>query len=316
MPTPILVFNRERRQGRIGTLVLDLTLGENHERKNRVTQWPIEDGSDISDHIGNEPKRLMLDGFVTDSPLVAGAQTQPRVDDAYRLLNQLWRDKQLLEVVTQFETYYEMAIERINVPRNPKSGEALRFTVELVQVLKVSSQMVDIPADAFPTRNPVPVENDPPNSIPDQATPQVDTGNQPTSPPEEEGSWLYEIIYGGANTVTPETSQVTPQEIPVNSDLPAQKFQTSMAGEPYEMKLAWNTREEAWGMGIATPAGDPIIEGVKVVPNYELLDQFADERLPKGYLVALDSTKRKDTIGRYDLGDTVPLVFVPREPIA
>lgn len=316
---PILVFERAaKRPGKIGSLVLEVTLQENHERKNRVTQWPIEDGSSISDHIANEPKRLTMDGLITDSPLGSLERLEPaRTLDAYRLLMQMWRDRDVLEVVTQLETYYNMAIEQITVPKSVTNGQGLRFNVALVQIRKVTSQSVIIPADTFPPREAQPeaVEEDPPGSIPDQATPETDTGSQPTVPPEEDTSYLYDIIFGGAE------SQPTPQElpaveIPVNPQLSAQTFETSLSGEPYRVELAWNTREQAWGMGLSTREGEPIVQGIKMVPNYELVDRLADERLPKGYMMALDTTRRKDTIGRFDLGDTVPLVFVPREPIA
>lgn len=102
------------------------------------------------------------------------------------------------------------------------------------------------------------------------------------------------------------------QVIPINSSLPAQTVETVLAGSVFRLTFVWNTRTQQWHMTIRTRDEVDLLTGLPVVLNYELLDRFADERLPAGYLVAYDSTQRLAGIGRFDLGAAVRLLFIPR----
>lgn len=196
-----LIFNRRPgRTGKIGSVVVDVTLSEQHQMQNRITQWPVEDGSTITDHIANEPRRVSMNGFIADSPLNgSGGGFAQR---AFGELERIWRDKELVEVITQYRVYRRMGIERISVPKDGRVGDALRFTAELVEVQFATSESVDIPADTLPPRgSPEPV-----GDVADQAESPTDTGRQTTEPAETpapaapaeapEGSLLYRIIYG------------------------------------------------------------------------------------------------------------------------
>ncbi|MDX1811580.1 MAG: hypothetical protein R3240_06505, partial [Gammaproteobacteria bacterium] len=56
-------------KAKIGTLALDASLQENHKLSSKVTSFPIENGSIVSDHILNNPITVSIEGFVTDSPV-------------------------------------------------------------------------------------------------------------------------------------------------------------------------------------------------------------------------------------------------------
>lgn len=53
----------------MGGIVLDVSLSENHQRTSVVTQSEIEDGSAIHDHVVLNPKQLIIEGFISDTPL-------------------------------------------------------------------------------------------------------------------------------------------------------------------------------------------------------------------------------------------------------
>lgn len=202
-----LIFQRRPvRQGRISSLLLDVTIRENHIFENRVTQWPVEDGSTITDHINNQPKRVTIEGFVTDSPLASGPQITPRAQNAFIELEGIWKRRELVDVVTQFRRYSNMAISRVEVPKTAATGRAIRFTVDLVEVQKAASETVEIPQEALPAResNPPALESDPPGSVQDQAQSPSDTGRQTApeetpQPPTQPGSILHGIIFGSGN---------------------------------------------------------------------------------------------------------------------
>ncbi len=106
------------------------------------------------------------------------------------------------------------------------------------------------------------------------------------------------------------------QTIPINSLLPAQTIETVLAGQVFRLTVVWNTRTQLWHLTVRTREEVELLTGVPIVLNYELLDRFADERLPAGYLVAFDATQRMTEIGRFDLGGVVKLLFIPRTMIA
>jgi hypothetical protein len=102
------------------------------------------------------------------------------------------------------------------------------------------------------------------------------------------------------------------QRIPIDARSSAQEFEAVLAGNVYRFGFRWNWREGFWHMDIATRNRVPLLAGIKIVLNYELIGRFTDERLPPGFMVALDTTRRLERIGRFQLGSEVPLVFVPR----
>ena len=54
----------------IGLLTVDVTIEESHEMSAQVTDWPVEGGSLISDHVRLQPRSLIISGFVSGTPLL------------------------------------------------------------------------------------------------------------------------------------------------------------------------------------------------------------------------------------------------------
>ena len=86
-----LLFN-SKKGAIIGELECDATLREVHDYKNEVTEWPIEEGANISDHIRQAPDEVEINGFITNSPVkqtniqrlgqFVGSQTDPFIAGA------------------------------------------------------------------------------------------------------------------------------------------------------------------------------------------------------------------------------------------
>ena len=153
-----------RTPGKIGNILLDVTISDNHSYRNQVTRFPIENGSDISDHIIGEPDVVTITGFVTDSPVsllgtafeIAKGNTSSRKEAAYDELMKLQKGvknpttgiitHELVDIVTGLKTYTGMALESTTVPRGKNTREALIFTSVFVQILKVESEITKVPA--------------------------------------------------------------------------------------------------------------------------------------------------------------------------
>lgn len=151
----------------IGEIKLDVSINEHHSIDNDVTQYPVEEGADLTDHIRPLPQRITMTGFITNSPLVllAGfglaARLEKRTLTAYNELKRIaGREKdalgnlkppQLVTIVTSLDVYTNMALERLEIPRDKTTGDSIYFTAEFVQVEKPSSESVLIPGENLST---------------------------------------------------------------------------------------------------------------------------------------------------------------------
>lgn len=209
-----LLFSK-RRGGKIDDLQLDATITEVHDYENEVTQFPVEDGSSINDHIRKMPAKLQMEGFITNSPInsiqtriaetvksVGGLFTSKNlnnddvknnVDFAFQALLALTGRQidgfdttpKLLTVVTGLRVYKNMAINSLRVPRDISTGQALRFTCMLVEVKKVKTESVDIPNAKAADK--------------DLAQSKVAKGKQTPAAPKDavrSKSMLYNIAFG------------------------------------------------------------------------------------------------------------------------
>lgn len=162
----------------------DASLKETHSRESPASEFPIENGQVISDHIITKPFSLELTGIITDTPIggvgglleeagvsaaanllppigvvaVAGAMSifsalagskKPSVA-AYGQLINLQDQGQPFAVITSLYRYSNMWIKSLSVPRDAETGQAILFTVSLVQLLLVTPQTVNVSVFANP----------------------------------------------------------------------------------------------------------------------------------------------------------------------
>jgi len=146
-----LLFGRQAKK--IGDIEIDVTLHEKHEFTSEVTEFPIEDGSVISDHVITRPEKVSITGFITNTPisffsavgnLITGSTP---VADAYGKLREIHSTREPVTLVTGLFVYTNMILERLTIPRDRTSGDAIRFTAEFKNIVKVTSESVNIPAD-------------------------------------------------------------------------------------------------------------------------------------------------------------------------
>lgn len=61
---------------------------------------------------------------------------------------------------------------------------------------------------------------------------------------------------------------------------------STLEGTDFVLEFRYSQREETWYFSVSLTDGTSLVSGVKVVCNRPLLARFADNRLPKGELVA------------------------------
>jgi hypothetical protein len=176
-------------------VTFDTIIAEEHKFSSRVTYFPIESGTIVSDHIINQPDIVILSGLITDTPLNIFAPFNRSVA-AFNSLIQLHERRQVVDIVTGIKIYRNMAITSLDVPRTVKTGQTLTFNIELqrivfddtVQVRLVEGNVFGGVQDNTPrsivaenTNIPI-IQNDPAFSLKDQASAATNVGVQSLDP--------------------------------------------------------------------------------------------------------------------------------------
>lgn len=140
--TPVnLFFNTGKAYG-AGALSFDLLLSEDHSLESSVTSHPVEDGSEINDHLQNETPSGNITGLITNFSIKSKGIISNRAQDAFDLLYQLWEDRKLVTIYTMLRVYENMAITSAPVSRDNETGESLILQIEFQKVRVVALQQI------------------------------------------------------------------------------------------------------------------------------------------------------------------------------
>lgn len=121
--------------------ILDLVEKEDHTLESVITDYAVESGSPMTDHIRPKPRPLVLtNAVVSNTPTGAIATDSSRQGrtrfgmDAYRFLEQLYENPRAVVVVTDLKRYESMALEKVSIIRDAKSAGGLIFTATFRQI--------------------------------------------------------------------------------------------------------------------------------------------------------------------------------------
>jgi len=86
---------------------------------------------------------------------------------------------------------------------------------------------------------------------------------------------------------------------------------------PYRIKFDYNVRYGFWTMSFDTRDSIPIISGIKLVLNYQLLEQYQGRGgLPNGELYVIDTTEEETKINRNNIIEPLAIVYIPEDELA
>lgn len=139
----------------VESLAVDVVLKSGLTTSSQTTDFPVEDGSETTDHIINRPLTLQVEAMVSDRPL-EGDYTEGRARSAWELL-QGWRvDGALLLMVTPLLGEFDnLLLQDLSSSfESGDSGEVLRFSASLKQVRFATSDQVPAPARKEPKTKP------------------------------------------------------------------------------------------------------------------------------------------------------------------
>lgn len=135
---------------RIGGYLIDAIITEESGLDAEVTEYPVESGAVITDHVRNLPGTLELEFVVSDTPIGEAASARPAdvvpSTEARQKLEALRATRQPFAVITPRRTYASMVFTSLRFPLDGTTGDALRATatlkeIQIVDVRRVSVQL-------------------------------------------------------------------------------------------------------------------------------------------------------------------------------
>jgi hypothetical protein len=186
----------------IGTFVVDAFLAEHYNFSNSVTDIPVEEGSNIADHIVEDQDVISVEAFIGNTAFevitkdgnsvsnLEAPDRMARVRQAYQELKKLVKAKKTLDVVLGLETFTGMAITSFTIDREAETGANLPFSMEFKKIKIVHSDTAKINASTTSAA---------PAGAGDQTANTTNAGPSGTQQPDNsqaKAEWRFSIAEG------------------------------------------------------------------------------------------------------------------------
>jgi hypothetical protein len=130
----------------IGGIEIDAFIEETYNHTAQVTEYPVEQGFKINDHVVHSPDSISVNGVIGEASIYEDySQELPpanRAQDYYFKLVDLKEKGEPITIVTGLKVYENMLITSLSVTRNAQNGKSLVFTMDLTKVTIIKSQLV------------------------------------------------------------------------------------------------------------------------------------------------------------------------------
>lgn len=171
------------RQGRsIHGIIPQVVVEEKHRDELVITNHPVQNGANITDHAYKQPAMLALRyGWSTSGALYSLDLGAPSVEDVYDMLLKLQESRQPFDVITGKRNYSNMLIRSIDLVTDKTTEKSIIVDMLLQQVIIVETQTTTLQSVAN-------------MSMPDKTAPITNAGvKQPVPVPQ---SVLYQLSKG------------------------------------------------------------------------------------------------------------------------
>jgi hypothetical protein len=148
----------------IADLVLDAAENVAYTADVEATDHPVEAGANVTDHARLKPRQVVITGIISNTPVNAaqqsrlvkaggadyittGSGTVGYAETALARLEQL--RGQTLTVVTPLRAYSDMMLISLNIPKDAKTGDAVRFTATFKEIrfAELQRKIVAVPKE-------------------------------------------------------------------------------------------------------------------------------------------------------------------------
>lgn len=151
---------------KVGEIAIDCSHSEVIEYANVVAMHPIQDGKFVSDHIYRKAVKIKLQGSIVDASasVFGAARNVANVVNgnilnniqstfsskgrnqltAYEALKDFATNKPVVDIVMYWDSFENMAVESLIMPRDGKTGERLYFEMTLINMLYAGVEFSNI----------------------------------------------------------------------------------------------------------------------------------------------------------------------------
>lgn len=144
-------------------LEFDASVSEIHSGDTSVTDHPVEEGSDITDHVRRNPESLQINAIVTNHPIliarslrvlpsVRGGDPDSRAEDAYGFLKEHKDAGTVMGLSTTLRDYKNMVITALSVSRDSTTGNIVDISLTVREIIVAQTETVDTPEPTNPAR--------------------------------------------------------------------------------------------------------------------------------------------------------------------
>lgn len=143
-----------------GRFFPNVTIEERHEDELVITEHPVEQGAEITDHSYKKPNRLSLHVGWSNSSIQAFGNPI-YIDLMYAQFIAMQESRVPFSVLTgKRRLYTNMLARRVSVTTDEKTEDALMMTVECQEIIIAQTQVVSVPPAAnmkAPQKNSAPL---------------------------------------------------------------------------------------------------------------------------------------------------------------
>lgn len=105
-------------------------------------------------------------------------------------------------------------------------------------------------------------------------------------------------------------------KIPFSNNFSNFSEDVTLEGIPYKFEFKYNVRSEQWTMSILDIDLISLIDGIKLVMNFNLLEQYPGRNLPGGEFYVIDTTGEEVAIDRDNIGPILSLMYITEDELA
>jgi hypothetical protein len=131
------------------TLAFDANVSEVDTFSATVTDHPVEDGANVSDHIRDDPDEIQIDAIFTRTPVetlgLVISEVSTRAETMWQGLKQIFKNHSPVTVNTTVDNYPDMLITSLSRKRSATTGETVSFSLRCKHIVKVQSSEVEAP---------------------------------------------------------------------------------------------------------------------------------------------------------------------------
>jgi len=151
-----LLFSDQKH--RIGELLIDAVIKENHELRAQVSEHPTESGDSFCDHVQNLPVQLQIDGIISNTPMTLvgltmfnsfanalSERSNDLAEEAFKKIEGIFSKREPITIATTLKEYPHMVLESLSVERGGGTSESLHFKATAKQVRLVNQSLIDVP---------------------------------------------------------------------------------------------------------------------------------------------------------------------------